>query len=302
VKSKEQKRALQATAVGALLFVLYILLNVTGMPPAEAVPPHIFHVAALILGLGLMAWAGAPKTGTASESDAEHSCGVKDLARIVGQAIDASDPFSRGRSYRFVRFCSRLGRELGLPQADLSDLETAALLHDLGRVAIDQGILYKPGSLDDGEREIVRSHPLIAYEILKGIPSMERVAEIVYAHHEQPDGRGYPRKLRTSGIPLASAIIMVVAAFDSMTSDRPYRSGLSPTEAYEELQKSRGTMFFPRAVDAFIKLHSSSAIFEDFEEEEILKYAQGEYPSRALEDYLKTRKREKDEDQEDPAA
>lgn len=298
-----QKRVRRATLVGASLFALYVLLNVTNMPPSGTIPEPLTHVVALVGGLALMAWARTGKTRRALAPVAQPLNGsMKELVRVLGATIDASDPFARGRSYRFGRFCVRVGEELGLSGGELDDLEYAAMLHDVGRASVDSALLHKPGQLNSSERNIVKLHPRIAFDILKPIPELQNAAEIIHAHHEQPDGNGYPRGLKGSEIPLASSIIMVVAAFDAMTSERPYRVGLSPSEAYVELDRAKGGMFDPRVVEAFVRMHRAGSIFEGFDGAEIAKYARGEYPSRALEDYLTKQEKAGEETRENRVA
>lgn len=201
-------------------------------------------------------------------------------------AIDASDPFTRGHSYRISKFAVRIARELKVAEREVEEIEYGALLHDIGKIAIQHDILLKPGRLDDNERELMRTHPKVGHDILRGLKFLEAAAEIVYCHHEQPDGKGYPRGLTTEKIPMGSRIIMVVDAFDAMTSDRPYRRGLSPEVAYEELRRHSGTQFFPEVVDALIKLHQSGALFDEIDVDELGMYTSDRYNSRILEEYV----------------
>jgi HD-GYP domain-containing protein (c-di-GMP phosphodiesterase class II) len=176
--------------------------------------------------------------------------------RTLASVIDVADPFTRGRSERMARICLQVGRGLGMNADELRDLEYAALLHDIGKTAIHYDILLKAGRLSERETESVRNHPEIGWRILKEIPYLTNAAEIVLAHHEQPDGRGYPKKLTGKDIPLGSRIIMAVAAYDAMVSDRPYRSGLSTTDAFEELLKCSGKMFDEDVVKMLVALHA----------------------------------------------
>lgn len=274
--------------MGALLLVLYVVLNMVRPGPMTGTSGLIIHWLALAVGVAYLAWT-AMKQPKPVQQSIPVSDGYRETLGILATTIDAADTFTRGRAYRLCQFCASVGRELGLSPSEMRDLEYAALLHDIGRTAIHYDIFYKPGKLNPEERATVKSHPKVGYEILKEIPPLARAAEIIYAHHEQPDGKGYPRGLKGKAIPMASRIIMVVAAFDAMTSDRPYRSGLSPKEAYDELRNSSGAMFFSDIVEILLSLHSSGKIFENFSKEELAKYACGEYSSRALEDYLAQR-------------
>ncbi len=201
-------------------------------------------------------------------------------------AIDASDPFTRGHSYRISKFAVRIARELGVSEREVEEIEYGALLHDIGKIAIQHDILLKPGRLDDNERELMRTHPKVGHDILKGLKFLESAAEIVYCHHEQPDGKGYPRGIPANRIPMGSRIIMVVDGFDAMTSDRPYRRGLPPEVAYEELRRHSGTQFFGDVVDALIGLHHSGALFDEIDVDELEMYTSDRYNSRILEEYV----------------
>jgi putative nucleotidyltransferase with HDIG domain len=180
--------------------------------------------------------------------------------RALMAAVDAADPFSRGHAERVSRLALAMARHLGVPRRDHEEIEYGALLHDIGRTAIENEVLLKPGRLSSGERALMQTHPRIGYEILKGLQLIEGAADLVHAHHEQPDGRGYPRGLAGEQIPVGARIIMVAAAFDAMTADRPYRRGLSAEAACEELRRHSGTQFFPEMVEALIELHAAGRL------------------------------------------
>ena len=206
--------------------------------------------------------------------------------RALMNAVDAGDPLTRGHSRRVSVMSTAVGRRLGLRGRALEELECAALLHDLGRTALQRAILDKPGSLDPSERNALRAHPNVAHTWVRSMGFYPRAAEIVRAHHERVDGTGYPRGLSAKRIPLGSRIIMAAAAFDAMTSDRPYRRGLSPEAAFEELLANSGTQFFPDVVEALIDLYSSGELFGGFTAEELEAYARGDFGSRAVEAHI----------------
>lgn len=188
--------------------------------------------------------------------------------RALTEVMDGADPHTRGRSQRIAHFTVAIARELGATADQLVELELGALLHDLGRNAILNDVVRNPRALDASEFAVVQTHPTIGWELLKDIPGLQHVADIVYAHHERPDGKGYPRQLNADAVPLGARIIMVCAAYDAMTEDRPYRRGLTPAQACEELQRHRGTQFFPEIVDAFVKLHESGRLWDDLRTDE----------------------------------
>lgn len=189
--------------------------------------------------------------------------------RTLMSVIDAADPCSRGRSLRVSRTALRVARELGVPESEGRALELGALLHDLGRTALLADVTQRPRPLDPGERAIVQTHPTIGWEMLRDIPGLEEAAVIVWAHHERPDGKGYPRGLVAEQIPVGARIVMTCAAYDAMIEDRPYRRGLSPRAACAELQRNAGAQFFPEVVEAFVRLHATGQLWEDFTPEEM---------------------------------
>jgi HD-GYP domain-containing protein (c-di-GMP phosphodiesterase class II) len=186
--------------------------------------------------------------------------------------MDAGDPFTHGRSYRCSKYARRLAREFDFDESGLFDLEYAGLLQDLGKKAVLYGILQKPGPLNDDERTRMATHSQISAEVLGEIPFLEGVAAVIRHLNERFDGGGRAQALRGSSIPLASRLLAVVSAFDAMTSDRPYRAGLTSVEAYSELRREAGSRFDPTVVEEFIRLHQNRALYEEFDAGEIHLY------------------------------
>lgn len=182
-----------------------------------------------------------------------------ETVRFLMSAIDAFDPFTRGHSARIALASVRVAQQLGATPEEITQIEFAALLHDIGRTAIHLDIT-RPGTLSGVEREVLHTHPTVGADIVGRIPGLEEAAEIVLAHHEQPDGRGYPRGLKGDAIPVGARIIMVAAAFDAMTRERPYRRGLAASAAYEELRRHAGSQFFPEVVEAYVRLHAAGSL------------------------------------------
>jgi HD-GYP domain-containing protein (c-di-GMP phosphodiesterase class II) len=209
---------------------------------------------------------GTPQAGMPDHVSAE---AYLETIRMLAAALDAVDPFTRGRSYRVSRFCRAVGRRLDLSSRELRDLEFAALLHDIGRVAILHDVLLKPAALSQADRVAVHTHPEVGYDILRRVPELVGAAALVRAHHEQPDGCGYPQGLSGNEIPLGSRVLAILASFDAMTTDRPYRRGRSCEEAYEELRAHSGTMFDAAIVGLVVSLHQSGELFEDFERDNL---------------------------------
>ena len=145
-----------------------------------------------------------------------------------------------------------VARQLGFPEEEIFEVRRAAALHDIGKIAIPQAILDKPGPLSSGEWEYIRHHPLIGERIMLAAPSLARAARLVRSSHEYWDGSGYPDRLRGQEIPLASRIIAICDAFEAMTSDRPYHERRASGDALAELRRCAGTQFDPDVVEAFV--------------------------------------------------
>ena len=169
-------------------------------------------------------------------------------------AIDASDPYTHGHSYRVSRYALRVGRALGLPARDLEILEYGALLHDIGKIAIRHEILLKKERLSDQEFLTLKQHPTIGADIVENLKFLREAAVLVRYHHEQPNGRGYPEGLKGDAIPMGARIILVCDAFDAMTSDRPYRKGLPVEHVVEQFEKFRGEQFDEEIAGLVIEL------------------------------------------------
>jgi protein phosphatase len=188
------------------------------------------------------------------------------MTRALMAAVDAGDPFTRGHALRVSTMSARIARRMGLSAREVATIEYAALLHDLGRTSLRREVWQKPGKLSAKEYSTVQAHPRFGYDVLKQQAFFKGAAEIVYCHHEQPDGEGYPRGLRAGQIPIGSRIIMVVAAFDAMITDRPYRKGLSREAAIDELLAKANTQFFPEVVEHLITLYSTGELFTGIED------------------------------------
>ncbi len=168
------------------------------------------------------------------------------------QLLDLKDLNTGVHSTRLAEWGMRVGQELGLEEAELQNLEVAALLHDIGKMGIPDSILRKPGRLDPDEYALMKKHPEYGWAVLRMLPGFERAALDILHHHENFDGKGYPAGLQCSEIPVVSRIVSVIDAFDAMVSSRPYRAGLPHEEAVRRLIESSGTQFDPAVVQCFI--------------------------------------------------
>jgi diguanylate cyclase (GGDEF)-like protein len=171
-------------------------------------------------------------------------------AASLAKAVDARDAYTGSHSERVGDLAARIARRLGADESQVELTRLAASLHDLGKLAIPEEILRKPGALNESERLVLQRHPQIGHRMLESL-GVEPIAEWVLHHHERWDGDGYPNRLRGEEIPLGARIIFVADAYDAMTSERVYRRPLTPREALEELERCAGTQFDPVIVEAF---------------------------------------------------
>ena len=170
------------------------------------------------------------------------------------RALDMRDKETEGHTKRVTVLTERLARAMGVNGDELVHVTRGALLHDIGKMAIPDGILLKPGQLTDDERKLIQKHPVYAYEMLSPIEFLRPALDIPYCHHEKWDGSGYPRGLRGEDIPFAARIFPVIDVWDALTSDRPYRKGLPQNVVLEHIQADSGKHFDPRVVNAFMEL------------------------------------------------
>ncbi len=174
-------------------------------------------------------------------------------ARTILKALDCKDSYTFGHSMRVAYFSLVTGREAGLNEVDLHELELSALFHDIGKIGTPDAVLNKPARLSEDEFLIMKQHPEKSYEILKEFPHFEKIAVNAGSHHERFDGKGYPHGLKGEDIPVAGRIILIADTFDAMTSTRTYRKGLPYEVAFEELLQFSGTQFDPNMVKMFIQ-------------------------------------------------
>ena len=174
--------------------------------------------------------------------------------RALTNAVEARDAYTGKHAERVAGYGLALAGRVDPKLTEDPQTEFGFLLHDIGKVAIPDGILHKPEPLLAEESMLMRRHPLIGWEILSQVPFLDRAALIVRAHHERWDGKGYPDGLAGEEIPLAARVFSVADSLDAITTDRPYRSGASLSQARKEIEQGSGTQFDPRVIQALNEL------------------------------------------------
>jgi len=183
----------------------------------------------------------------------------------LGDALDLKDAETEGHSKRVTAFTIAIARAMGLPDDQIRVIARGAFLHDIGKMAIPDAILLKPGALNPEEIATMREHCYHGYQMLKKIPFLQEACDIVYTHQERFDGTGYPRGLKGNEIPLGARIFAVADTLDAITSDRPYRPAQSLSAAREEIKRWAGRQFDTEVVRKFLEMPAS--IWEDLRKE-----------------------------------
>ena len=175
-----------------------------------------------------------------------------DSVKVLAEAIDAKDPYTRGHSDRVTKMSLKVAFQFGFTEDRLESLEYGALLHDIGKIGIKDEVLQKPGALNSEEYQYIQEHPLIGEKIVEGLDFFKDKIPIIRHHHEHFDGSGYPDGLVGEAIPLEARIIAVPDAFDAMTSARPHREMMPLQDVLMELEKCKGTQFDPGVLEIFM--------------------------------------------------
>ncbi len=174
--------------------------------------------------------------------------------QALSKTIEAKDKYTCGHANRVKEYAVKLARVMNLTSKQVENIETAALLHDIGKIGIDDNILKKEDKLTKEEYDSIKQHPVIGANILKDVDFLKNIINIVKYHHERYDAKGYPEGLSGDDIPIEAAILSLADAFDAMTSDRPYRQALSKEKAIDEIKSSQGRQFHPKLAQVFIDI------------------------------------------------
>ena len=174
--------------------------------------------------------------------------------RAIVEAVDAKDPYTRGHSGRVEEYSLLIGEALSMERDELKDLSVSAILHDVGKIGVPDKILGKPGRLNESEFEYMKRHPEFGAAIIEPIARLRDLSPNILHHHEQYDGHGYPKGLKSERIPLYARIIGIADSFDAVTTDRPYRKRSSMEKGLTEVERGSGSQFDPKLVRVFVRV------------------------------------------------
>jgi HD-GYP domain-containing protein (c-di-GMP phosphodiesterase class II) len=236
-------RVIRATARDvALIETLQYLMGILG---ALAATQQIWVFVLLGVPMGLVY--------LVSKNARELQDRTRQFLERMADAVDVRDPYTGGHSRRVAALCRGILRELGIWGPEAEFIVAAARIHDIGKIDIPDAILAKPGPLTPDERAVMETHPTRGAALLARYPEFARGVAMVRHHHERWDGQGYPDQLAAFAIPFGARVIAVADSFDAMTSDRPYRRGMSARQAVQTLMHGRGVQWDAQIVDAFIR-------------------------------------------------
>jgi len=174
--------------------------------------------------------------------------------RALSNAVEARDAYTGKHAERVTRFAIEIGHELGLSRPDAPEIEFGFLLHDVGKLAVPDSILFKPGPLTVEERALMSRHTIVGAEIMRDIEFLAEASKVVRSHHEHWDGNGYPDRLSGEEIPQTARVFAVADVFDALTTNRPYRAALSFAQARQMIDEESGSHFDPLVVEAFARI------------------------------------------------
>lgn len=198
--------------------------------------------------------------GSTEKKNSGHQQDLLRSLLVMAWMVEARDPYTGGHLWRVSRFSHLLASDLGLPESDTARISLGGFLHDLGKVGVPDHILNKKDRLTDDEYAVIKTHPDVGWRMLAGHPLAKLAEAAVRAHHEMPDGRGYPRRLSGTDIPLDARIVGICDAFDAMTSTRPYRRGMSIEKALAIITENLGSQFDREFGERFVSLGQRGAL------------------------------------------
>jgi len=224
----------------------------------EAVFKIVLGVAAVIFCSLVALAAGASRELERRRREAQSTFVA--TMRLMAETVDLRDPYTAGHSARVAVYSRQIATAMKLSREQIDMVENGALLHDIGKIAIPDNVLFKPASLDPNERKVISTHPVVGAKLLANVPAMSEIVPCIMHHHERVDGRGYPDGLGGDAIPRGARIIAVADTFDAMTTDRPYRRALDIDRATAELRRVAGTQLDAEIVATFLDLIAAGEV------------------------------------------
>ena len=241
--------------VGADLSMQGVKDYVTGYVIRITVISGIFLIGCILLGMRIYIGARrADEMDTLIERQKRDKKLTREIIEAFAKVVDLKDTYTQGHSFRVAKYTEMLARELGYDEETVEKYHNIALMHDIGKIGVPDVVLNKPGKLSDEEFALIKSHTSRGYEVLENISLMPEIAIGARAHHERPDGKGYPLGLKESEMPRVAQIIAVADCFDAMYSNRPYRSRMNFDKVVSIIKEVSGTQLTPDVVDAFLRL------------------------------------------------
>ena len=196
----------------------------------------------------------------------DHLVSIEAVVVALARTVEARDHYTEQHLRRVADRSVAVARRMGMSERDVEGVRLGGLLHDLGKIAVPDAVLLKPGPLDRAEFALVRKHPEAGAEIVRPLRAFEGPGPAVLHHHEHFDGTGYPYGLRGDAIPLPARVVAVADAFDAMTTDRPYRAAMAPAIAFQRLEDGRGEQWDPAVVDSFLAAYEGESAVPEIAE------------------------------------
>ncbi len=250
-----QKELLRSLTVGLAALVAGVAVDIVRYYILQSYGSSSYtRIGVLVFTLMIGVYLFREQTRVLKLKQQENAQFINEITTAFAKVIDMKDSYTNGHSSRVAKYTAMLSRELGYDEETVEKYYRIALLHDVGKIGVPKAVLNKPGKLTDEEFDIIKSHTVKGYEVLKDISIMPELAVGAQSHHERSDGKGYPNRLKTGEIPRVAQIIAVADCFDAVYSNRPYRKRMNFDKAVSIIREVSGTQLTGDVVDAFLRL------------------------------------------------
>ena len=250
-----QKELLRSLTIGLAALVAGVVVDIVRYYILQSYGSSSYtRIGVLVFTLMIGVYLFREQTRALKLKQQENAQFISEITTAFAKVIDMKDSYTNGHSSRVAKYTAMLSRELGYDEETVEKYYRIALLHDMGKIGIPKAVLNKPGKLTDEEFDIIKSHTVKGYDVLKDISIMPELAVGAQSHHERPDGKGYPNRLNAGEIPRVAQIIAVADCFDAMYSNRPYRKRMNFDKAVSIIREASGTQLTGDVVDAFLRL------------------------------------------------